>query len=163
MSTLNNTKNIEVILYLLSPVIGLSYSIIYEQITILPLVMLLTYLYSLKRVEKNSHSAWVSKWITFILLLVSLTYFSYNYSLFSLILLSSTALLLWLKPQFYTYNLITVFNVIKLFLLIVIMNAFAFYSQTLFITARLILSLIILCVLFSLIYIKNAKKRNPSR
>lgn len=41
MSTLNNTKNIEVILYLLSPVIGLSYSIIYEQITILPLVMLL--------------------------------------------------------------------------------------------------------------------------
>lgn len=152
MSTLNNTKNIEVILYLLSPVIGLSYSIIYEQITILPLVMLLTYLYSLKRVEKNSHSAWVSKWITFILLLVSLTYFSYNYSLFSLILLSSTALLLWLKPQFYTYNLITVFNVIKLFLLIVIMNAFAFYSQTLFITARLILFLVILCVLFSITY-----------
>ena len=152
MSTLNKTKNIEVILYLLSPVIGLSYSIIYEQITILSLVMLLTYLYSLKRFEKNSQSARVSKWTTLILLLVSLTYFSYIYSLFSLILLSSTALLLGLKPQFYSYNLITVYNVIKLFLLVVIMNAFAFYSQTLFISARLILFLIILFVMFSLTY-----------
>ncbi|SDK39135.1 hypothetical protein SAMN04488098_102723 [Alkalibacterium thalassium] len=155
MSTLNNTKNLEVILYLLAPVIGLSYSMIYDSITVLPLIMLFTYLYGLKRVEKNSQSARLSRWGTFILVLIPLSYFSFIYSLFSLVLLSSTALLLWLKPQFQTYNLVPVFNVIKLFLLIVIMNAFAFYSQTLFITARLILFLIILCVLLSLVYIKN--------
>jgi hypothetical protein len=155
MSTLNNTKNLEVILYLLAPVIGLSYSMIYDSITVLPLIMLFTYLYGLKRVEKNSQSPRLSRWGTFILVLIPLSYFSFIYSLFSLVLLSSTALLLWLKPQFQTYNLVPVFKVIKLFLLIVIMNAFAFYSQTLFITARLILFLIILCVLFSLIYIKN--------
>jgi len=155
MSTLNNTKNLEVILYLLAPVIGLSYSMIYDSITVLPLIMLFTYLYGLKRVEKNSHSTRLSRWGTFILVLIPLSYFSFIYSLFSFVLLSSTALLLWLKPQFQTYNLVPIFNVIKLFLLIVIMNAFAFYSQTLFITARLILFLIILCVLLSLIYIKN--------
>jgi len=155
MSTLNNTKNLEVILYLLAPVIGLSYSMIYDSITVLPLIMLFTYLYGLKRVEKNSHSTRLSRWGTFILVLIPLSYFSFIYSLFSFVLLSSTALLLCLKPQFQTYNLVPIFNVIKLFLLIVIMNAFAFYSQTLFITARLILFLIILCVLLSLIYIKN--------
>lgn len=141
----NRIKPVLVVLGSVFP--GLLLSIFYVNIAWIPLLLLLLYVSTLFFIRSSVKANHVKHSLSGIIFLaLPMAYFSIQYTWISLLLLSLIALVICSSTLFQSYNLEGIYAVIELFILIVFINSFSFYTQTHFIPLELTLFLILVSI-----------------
>ncbi|PRY79106.1 hypothetical protein CLV38_12436 [Alkalibacterium olivapovliticus] len=147
-------------LILLTAVIpGLLFSLKYETINWLPLVMLTLYTSLLLYIRHTIQQSKTIQSITGIVaIIIPIVFFALNYSVTTLLLLSIIPLLFCSKPLFLNYNLMKLYSLLEIVIIIVCLNSFSFYLQTYFITLEVLLflsSIVVGIIVFRFLLIKT--------